>query len=132
MKKVFCSGTFDILHRGHMEFLKDAKKQGDYLIVFVVSDKSVYENKKKNPINKQKKRAEAVEELEIGDEVVAVSDDLEKNIELLFKIKPDVFVVGYDQKSSAINKLKKILSEKGVKIYVSKEYSGGIHASDLI
>ena len=40
-------GTFDILHKGHEEFLKDAKSQGDFLIVNVVSDKLVYENKEK-------------------------------------------------------------------------------------
>jgi len=132
MEKIFCVGTFDILHKGHIEFFKDTKKQGDYLIVVVISDKSVYENKRRWPINNQEKRVRAVEKLRVAKEVIAVSDDLDKNIELLLKIKPDIFVIGYDQETGVIDKLKKVLSENGVKIYVSKEYAGGVHSSDLI
>ncbi len=132
MEKIFCVGTFDILHKGHIEFFKDTKKQGDYLIVVVISDKSVYENKRRWPINNQEKRVRAVEKLRVAKEVIAVSDDLDKNIELLLKIKTDIFVIGYDQETGVIDKLKKVLSENGVKIYVSKEYAGGVHSSDLI
>ena len=60
MKKVFVSGTFDILHKGHIEFLKDAKNQGDNLSVIVISDNSVYENKRRYPVNNQEKRIENI------------------------------------------------------------------------
>jgi len=53
MKKGLCWGTFDLLHRGHIEFLKDAKSRGDYLVVVVISDETVFKNKGYYPQEKQ-------------------------------------------------------------------------------
>lgn len=127
MKKVLCSGTFDILHRGHKEFLKDAKKQGDYLIVNVISDKLVYENKKRFPKNNQKTRVINLKKLGLADKIIAVSDNSKRNIELIKKINPEVIVLGYDQKSGFLEELKRY----GLKTryYKSKKFAGGIHSS---
>jgi len=60
IKKVFCWGTFDKFHEGHLEFLKDAKSKGDSLTVIVVSDKAVFENKRKFPKENQKERIKKI------------------------------------------------------------------------
>jgi len=133
MKKVLCSGTFDILHKGHVEFLKDAKKHGDYLIVNVISDKSIYKNKRRYPFYNQKKRSIHLRKLGIADEIINVSDNDNKNMNLIRKISPNVIVFGYDQKSSFISELKRFLKKEGliIKYYKSKKFAGGIHSSYL-
>ena len=47
MKKVMCAGTFDIVHKGHIYFLEQAKKFGDYLVVVVARDSTSEKNKGK-------------------------------------------------------------------------------------
>ncbi|MEK6917332.1 MAG: adenylyltransferase/cytidyltransferase family protein [Nanoarchaeota archaeon] len=132
MKKVLCFGTFDILHEGHKKFLIDAKKQGDFLIANVISDKAVLENKKIKPINNQRKRALNLKKLNIANKIIAVSDDNTKNFLLIKNINSKVIAIGYDQKSNFIDELKNFLKKEGLKprYYVSKEL-GGIHSSHL-
>ena len=131
MKKVLCLGTFDILHKGHEEFLKDAKTHGDFLIVNVVSDKLVYENKGRYPKNNQETRAINLRKLGLADRIIAVSDNEEQNLKLIRKINPNIIVIGYDQESDFIRKLKEFLKKDELKVeyYKSKEFAGGIHSS---
>ena len=129
MKKILCSGVFDFLHEGHVEFLKDAKAQGDYLMVMVLLDKNVYERKGFFPVNSQEKRAEAVRELGFVDEVIIVDKCLKEKLEFIKSLKPDVIALGYDQEGEIIEKLKEEL--KGVEFYRSKEFAGGVHSSDF-
>jgi len=133
MKKVLCWGTFDLLHEGHKEFFKDAKKQGDYLVVVVISDKTVYENKRRYPINNQKQRAEALRNVEIIDKIIEVSKDLDSNFKLIKTIKPAVIVFGYDQKSLIEQRVKEYLNSQKMypKYHYSKEFAGGKHSSHL-
>ena len=133
MKKVLCSGTFDILHKGHEEFLKDAKRQGNYLIVNVIPDKHVINNKGRPPINTQKKRVEALKRLKIADRINPVTDNFDETLKLIVSIRPDVFVFGYDQDEKFIDKIKEYLSNKGIstEYYVSKEFAGGIHTHNI-
>ena len=59
MKKVLVGGCFDLIHYGHIVFLKEARKQGDYLIVALESDDNVKKYKGENrPVHKQSERAE--------------------------------------------------------------------------
>ena len=100
-KIVFTNGCFDILHRGHLEYLKKAKKLGDVLIVGLNSDDSVRRIKGKNrPINKQEDRAELLASLQFVDYVVIFSEDTPYN--LIKEIKPDVLVKGGDYKIEEI------------------------------
>jgi len=133
IKKVLCWGSFDILHKGHIKFFEDAKKQGDYLIVIVISDKAIYENKGKYPTNNQKQRAKELKKLKIIDKVLEFSNNLDDNFKLIESINPEVIVFGYDQKTSIEKKLKQYLSYKRIfpKYYISKEFSGGVHSSHL-
>ena len=91
MKKVFCWGTFDIIHKGHIEFLKFARDQGDHLTVIVISDKAVMENKSRNPINFQNVRAENLKKVESVDDTLTPSD-FDESCKIISSVKPDVFV----------------------------------------
>ncbi len=129
MKKILCFGTFDILHKGHIKFLEDTKKQGGYLIVIIIHDNLVYENKKKFPKNNQKTRALNLKKLKIADKIIGVSNNKDNNIKLIKKINPDIVFLGYDQKSNFISLLKKELRK--TKFIRSKEFARGIHSSRL-
>ena len=55
MKKVIAFGSFDILHKGHEAYLKEAKSYGDYLVVVVARDENILKFKGKNPRNDENK-----------------------------------------------------------------------------
>ena len=63
-------GTFDILHKGHLDFFKQAKKYGDYLIVAVARDDTVKKVKGKLPCLNQKKRLSMVRNIAAVDKAV--------------------------------------------------------------
>jgi len=92
---VFTNGCFDVLHRGHIEFLKFCKAQGDVVVLGLNSDSSVKEIKGPDrPINNQHDRAAVLAALETVDYIVTFDEpDPLKTIE---KIKPDVLVKGTD------------------------------------
>lgn len=94
---VFSNGVFDILHRGHVEYLKQAKSLGDVLIIGVNSDDSVKRLKgPARPVNTQEDRAFLLSELECVDAVVIFSEDTPA--ELLNFLRPDMLVKGGDYK----------------------------------
>jgi len=94
-KLVFTNGCFDIIHRGHVEYLRKAKKHGDYLIVGMNSDRSVREIKGKNrPIMSQNDRAIVLAALEMVDYVIIFDEPTP--LELIEAIRPDVLVKGAD------------------------------------
>ena len=92
---VFTNGCFDILHAGHVSFLREARRQGDLLVVGVNSDKSIKRIKGEGrPVNKQIDRMMVLSELESVDYLVVFDDDTP--IDLVSAIKPDVIVKGGD------------------------------------
>lgn len=94
-KTVFTNGCFDILHVGHVRYLKASKKCGDVLIVGVNSDSSVRNLKgPTRPINNENDRAEIVSELGFVDYVVLFSEN--SPAKLLEEIKPDIYTKGAD------------------------------------
>lgn len=96
-KVVFTNGCFDLLHRGHIEYLKKAKKLGNILIVGLNSDSSVRKIKGKGrPIQNQKDRAEILASLFFVDYVCIFSELTP--IKLILKIVPDYLVKGSDWK----------------------------------
>lgn len=100
-KIVFTNGCFDILHRGHIEYLRDARMQGDVLIVGVNSDESVKKLKGPNrPINSEDDRAMVLTALENVDHVTIF--DEETPYELIKLVIPDVLVKGGDWEVSEI------------------------------
>ena len=94
-KVVFTNGCFDILHAGHVDYLKKAKECGDVLIVGLNSDKSVSEIKgEKRPIINENERAFILSNLKAVDYVVLFDEPTPK--ELIEKIIPDILVKGED------------------------------------
>jgi FAD synthetase len=94
MVKIMATGTFDILHMGHIYFLKEAKKLGDELIVIVACDSTV-RKLKHEPVTHEKMRLQLIKELKIVDDAfLGQKDDIYKIVE---EIKPDVIALGYDQ-----------------------------------
>lgn len=94
-KIVFTNGCFDILHRGHVEYLAKAKKLGDVLIVGLNSDSSVKQIKGDGrPIVPQEDRAFILSNLIFVDYVVIFDEPTP--YELISKIIPDVLVKGSD------------------------------------
>ena len=101
IKVVFTNGCFDILHRGHVVYLNEARQRGDYLIVGLNSDESVSRLKGvKRPINKQEDRKYILEGLRAVDEVIIFEEDTP--YELIKKINPDILVKGGNWKAESI------------------------------
>lgn len=100
-KIVFTNGCFDIIHKGHIRYLQEAKKYGDILIVGLNSDASVKRLKGKDrPIKDQDERALIMSSLEFVDYVVVFDEDTPAVI--LEKISPDVLIKGGDYKIEEI------------------------------
>ncbi len=100
-KVVFTNGCFDILHRGHVEYLKTARSFGDALILGLNSDASVRTLKgPSRPINNQFDRAIVLSALESVDFVVIF--DEETPYELIKLIKPDILVKGGDYEGKEV------------------------------
>jgi cytidyltransferase-like protein len=98
IKVVLAGGVFDIIHPGHIYTLSKAKEFGDVLIVSVARNLTVLKFKNKLPINDEKVRKELVSSLKYVDLALLGS---EVNIfETVERVKPDVIVLGYDQKHS--------------------------------
>jgi D-beta-D-heptose 7-phosphate kinase/D-beta-D-heptose 1-phosphate adenosyltransferase len=102
MKKVFVNGTFDVLHRGHLELFNYAKSCGDFLYVAIDSDSRVKEKKGSNrPINNQVDRKFFLENLKTIDRVLLFSTD-EELTNLVKIINPDIMIVGSDWKGKKV------------------------------
>lgn len=92
---VFTNGCFDIIHKGHVKYLNDAKKFGDILIVGINSDESIKKIKgDKRPIIPLESRAEVLDSLKSVDFVVPFEE--ETPVELIKIIKPHTHVKGGD------------------------------------
>jgi len=94
-KVVFTNGCFDILHAGHVRFLKSCKEEGDILIVGVNSDRSVSNLKGVcRPIIPEKDRIEILEAIQYVDYIILFDDNTPQAI--IYFLKPDVLVKGAD------------------------------------
>jgi len=94
-KIVFTNGCFDILHRGHIEYLAQASDKGDVLIIGLNTDASVSRLKGKNrPVQDEEARAVVLAGLGFVSHIVLFDEDTPYN--LIEEIKPDVLVKGSD------------------------------------
>jgi len=93
------NGTFDIVHRGHIELLNYAKSLGNFLLVAIDTDRRVKELKgEQRPINSQSDRSFLLRNLTAVDYVYTF-DSTEELIEIMKLYKPDVYVKGSDWKN---------------------------------
>ncbi len=128
-KIVFTNGCFDILHLGHIRYLKEASSLGDILIVGVNSDSSVRRIKgPRRPLVDEKARAEIVSSLYFVDYVTLFSEP--DPLSLIQALRPDVLVKGSDWPAN------KIVGAGFVKSYGGKvvriELTPGISTSKMI
>ena len=94
-KIVFTNGCFDLLHVGHVRYLAQAKKLGDFLIIGLNSDCSVKELKGEDrPINSFEDRATLLSAIESVDSVIMFEEQTPEN--LIKDIVPDILVKGGD------------------------------------
>ena len=101
LKIVFTNGCFDILHRGHVEYLSKAADMGDVLVVGLNTDASVKRLKGEGrPVNNEEARALVLASLSFVDAVVLF--DEETPYELIKVVRPDVLVKGADYKPEEI------------------------------
>ena len=95
-KIIWVNGCFDLLHEGHIDMLRQAKEQGDYLIIGLNSDASVRANKGPGrPVDNEETRKRKLLATGFVDEVMIFSD--KTPIEIIRKVKPDIIVRGHDQ-----------------------------------
>jgi FAD synthetase len=95
-KIVLTGGCFDILHFGHIYFLKKAKALGNFLVVAIESDKNIKKLKGKGrPIHTQNQRKQILESLKFVDRVVILKDKMTDKdyVELVKKIRPSIIAV---------------------------------------
>jgi rfaE bifunctional protein nucleotidyltransferase chain/domain len=116
-KVVFTNGCFDLLHVGHVHYLKEARQQGDLLIVGLNDDESTRHIKGPGrPLMLQEDRAEILAALECIDYVVIFS---ERTAERLVRIlKPDIYVKGGNYKVEELPEAK-VVAEYGGQVYLT-------------
>ena len=93
MTRVVATGTFDLLHPGHILYLERSKAQGDELVVIVARDVNV--RHKPKPIVPEAQRLKMVQSLKVVDlAVLGEEKDIFRTIE---QLKPDIITLGFDQ-----------------------------------
>lgn len=111
-KIVFTNGCFDIVHRGHISYLNEAKSLGDLLVIGLNSDKSVKELKgPERPINNEQDRKFLLENLKSVDFVEIFNEQTPLN--LIKKIMPDILVKGGDWEIEQIVGSKEVIDNGG-------------------
>ena len=133
MKKVLVLGTFDGIHPGHINFLEQAKKRGDYLAVVIARDSTVKKVKDHLPVKNENERLEEIQKEVLVDEAILGKEG--NNPYLVIKqVSPDVICLGYDQRTYT-DGLQEELDKIGLKIeiyrmdpfYPEKYHSGIIN-----
>jgi len=130
MIKGYTAGVFDLFHIGHLNILKKAKENCDYLIVAVSTDELVEKYKAKKPIIPFEERKAIVEAIKYVDEVIAQEE--RDKIKAVDKYDIDVMFVGSDWKGSEVfekvDKYMKIKNKKGVMYF---PYTKGVSSSKI-
>ncbi|MCU0851209.1 MAG: FAD synthase [Candidatus Thermoplasmatota archaeon] len=122
MVKVMATGTFDLLHMGHIYYLKEAKKLGDRLVVVVATDTTV-RKLKHDPITPQEIRLNLIKELRVVDEAyLGHENDIYTIVE---EIKPDIIALGFDQIHNAATILADLKKRKlNIQVVRLSKYQG--------
>lgn len=112
-------GTFDVLHKGHLNFFRQARRlsASPYLIVSVARDINVKKIKGKKPAFKEKQRLAAVKKCSLVDK--ALLGGLKNHIPHILKQKPQIIALGYDQRAY-VKHLKDLLRKNGPEVRVTR------------
>ncbi len=96
MKRVLVFGTFDTIHPGHKNFLRQARRRGRWLIVSVARDNFVLHMKKRSPIHSEQERITRVLETGLVKEAY-LADPQIGTYSVIGKARPDIICLGHDQ-----------------------------------
>lgn len=125
----YTTGVYDMFHIGHLNVIKRAKEQCDFLIVGVTTDELCFKRKNKYPIIQESERMAIIAELRSVDKVVP-QDSMDK-LEVVKKYGADVVFVGSDWKGTeSWNKYEKEFAEAGCSV-VYLEHTDGISSTIL-
>ncbi len=114
-KKVVVAGTFDIIHPGHIEFLKFASRYGKVTVI-VARDANVQRFKGKKPVMSEEERLKVISAIKYVDRAV-LGKESEDIFSILIELKPDIVVLGPDQNVNE-SKLKEYLQAHGLNVEV--------------
>jgi FAD synthetase len=139
-KRVILFGTFDGLHKGHLNFFKQARNlsKNSYVVVSIARDKNVKKIKGEYPILNEQSRMKLIKDLIKKNHLVdkVVLSGLKNHIPHILKEKPDIIALGYDQRAY-VKDLKKDLKIKDkrnmdIKIVRLKPYKQKVYKNHLL
>jgi len=128
MIRAFTWGTFDFIHNGHKLFLNNIKSVSDELHIVLIPNIEVYKNKNYIPLDTNTRKAN-LQKLDIADLIHI--DCYNWGLKSVIKHKPDVFVLGYDQRTIWEKRLLNFLRNRNLDtiIITLEEFADGIHSS---
>lgn len=131
--KIMVFGTFDILHKGHLNFFKQARSlaKNPYLIVSVARDLNVKKIKGQKPTLNQRQRLIKVKKCGLAEKCVL--GGLKSYLPHIIKEHPGIIALGYDQ-TAYVDNLKRDLAKAGLKPKIRrlKAYKPNVHKSSLL
>ncbi len=123
-------GTFDIFHKGHENFIAQARVYGDYLIAVIARDKTVLKIKGKLPKNSERKRLDAMRQSGLVDKVALGS--LIDKYAAIKKYNPEIICLGYDQNYFVDKLFHKSKCVSNIKVVRLKPYKPEKYKSSLL
>lgn len=136
--RVMTFGTFDLVHIGHIKFLEEAKKLGgknSELIVVISRDTTAKRIKKQAPIFSEEERKNVIQALKPVDKAILGYKGADM-LRIVEENKPDIIVLGYDQRiePEEFQKLKQELKKRGIKAKLIRapKYSTGLNSTTII
>jgi cytidyltransferase-like protein len=118
IRVVLSGGVFDILHPGHLAFIKEASNQGDVLVVVLARDSTVKKRKGRLPFNREQDRLHIISSLRKVDLAILGSRDYCQTIE---RVSPDMVFLGHDQRGD-LYRIKSYLRKTGKRIGIVVSY----------
>lgn len=135
-KRVLAAGKFDILHLGHLAYLKQAKElagEDGELIVVIALDKTIERERGAPPVFPQEQRRKLVEALAFVDQAI-IGLDTDDHTEIVIQTKPDIIALGYDQYTN-LEYLQQRIAELGLHakiVRLDRIIADGLNSSTLI
>ena len=132
MKRALVFGSFDIIHRGHLSFLKQARREGRWVIASIARDAFIKNVKHRDPVHTEQERITQILETGIVREAY-LSDEIQGTYSTVTKAKPDVICLGHDQDKLRENLLEWMKSRQlEIPIRIMKPYKRHLYKSSKL